>query len=55
VTIETWTGCRNGSAVRLVTVQGAGHIWFASGLGTTNGALDATTTIWRFFSELPAR
>jgi polyhydroxybutyrate depolymerase len=52
VTTESWTGCRNGAAVRLVTVQGAGHIWFASGLGTANGALDATSTIWRFFSEL---
>ena len=55
VTTESWMGCRNGSAVRLVTVQGAGHIWFASGLGTANGALDATSAIWRFFSELPAR
>ena len=52
VTTDSWTGCRNGSAVRLVTVQGAGHIWFASGLGSANGALDATSTIWRFFSEL---
>jgi polyhydroxybutyrate depolymerase len=55
VTTEAWTGCRNGIAVRLVTVQGAGHIWFASGLGTANGALDATSTIWKFFSDLPAR
>jgi len=52
VTTESWSGCRNGSAVRLVTVQGGSHIWFASGLGTANGALDATSTIWRFFSEL---
>ncbi len=52
VSTESWAGCRNGAAVRLVTVQGAGHIWFASGLGTANGALDATSTIWRFFSEL---
>lgn len=52
VTIESWAGCRGGSAVRLVTVQGGGHIWFASGLGPANGALDATSAIWRFFSEL---
>ena len=32
--------------------QGGSHIWFASGLGTANGALDATSTVWRFFSEL---
>ena len=52
VTTDDWTGCRNGSAVRLVTVQGAGHVWFASGLGPGNGAIDATGTIWRFFSGL---
>jgi polyhydroxybutyrate depolymerase len=52
VTTESWTGCRNGSAMRLITVQGGGHIWFASGLGPANDALDATSTIGRFFSEL---
>jgi polyhydroxybutyrate depolymerase len=52
VRTETWSGCKAGSAVRLVTVEGGGHLWFASGLGTANGALDATSTIWRFFSEL---
>ena len=52
VTTESWSGCRNGTAVSLVTVQGGGHIWFASGLGPANGALDATATIWRFFSDL---
>lgn len=52
VTTDSWTGCRNGSAVSVVSVHGGGHIWFASGLGPANGALDATATIWRFFSEL---
>jgi polyhydroxybutyrate depolymerase len=52
VTTDSWSGCRNGSAVSLVSVQGGGHIWFASGLGPANGALDATATIWRFFSDL---
>lgn len=52
VTTESWAGCGKGSALRLITVQGGGHIWFASGLGPANGALDATSTIWRFFSEL---
>ena len=52
VTTDEWTGCRNGSAVTLVTVQGGGHIWFSSGLGPANGAVDATSTIWRFFSGL---
>ena len=52
LTTESWTGCRDGAAVRLVTVRGGGHIWFASGLGPANGALDATSEIWRFFSSL---
>lgn len=52
VTTDSWSGCGNGSAVRLISVQGAGHIWFSEGLGPANGALDATATIWRFFSEL---
>ena len=52
VTTDSWTGCRDGAGVRLVTVHGGGHIWFASGLGPANGALDATATIWRFFAGL---
>jgi polyhydroxybutyrate depolymerase len=52
VTTEEWTGCRDGSAVSLVTVEGGGHVWFTSGLGPANGAVDATGTIWRFFSGL---
>jgi polyhydroxybutyrate depolymerase len=52
VTTDSWSGCANGSAVSLITVQGAGHIWFSTGLGPANGALDATATIWRFFSGL---
>lgn len=52
VTTEEWTGCTNGSAVSLVTVEGGGHVWFAPGLGPANGAVDATGTIWRFFSGL---
>jgi len=54
VTTATWTGCGNGSAVSVVTVQGGGHVWFAPGLGPADGALDATATIWRFFSGLRA-
>jgi polyhydroxybutyrate depolymerase len=52
VTTDSWTACARGSAVKLITVQGGGHIWFASGLGPANGALDATGAIWRFFSTL---
>lgn len=52
VTVESWTGCAGGRAVELVTVRGGGHVWFAPGLGSANGAVDATETIWGFFRDL---
>jgi len=52
VTTATWSGCAEGTAVKLVTIDGGGHTWFAPGLGTANGAVDATATIWGFLSEL---
>ena len=51
VTTQLWQACANDTAVSLITVQGGGHIWFTPDLGGANGALDATGTIWRFFSE----
>lgn len=50
VSTLTWTDCRGGAAVKLVTIEGGGHTWFAEGLGPANGALDATGLIWDFFS-----
>ena len=52
ITSSTWTECSQGSTVRLVTVEGGGHTWFAPMLGPANGALDATHDIWAFFSGL---
>ncbi|MCA1691311.1 MAG: alpha/beta hydrolase fold domain-containing protein [Actinobacteria bacterium] len=52
VTTSTWSGCQDGTAVKLVTIEGGGHTWFAPGLGTSNGAVDATRTIWDFLSGL---
>ena len=52
VTTLTWTDCPDGAAVKLVTVEGGGHTWFASGLGPANGAVDATMLIWDFFRSL---
>ena len=52
VTTATWSGCADGTAVKLVSIDGGGHTWFAPGLGTANGAVDATATIWDFFSQL---
>ncbi len=52
VRTSTWEGCRAGSRVTLVAVEGGGHTWFAAGLGPANGAVDATTVIARFFSDV---
>lgn len=52
VTTTTWAGCRNGASVRLVTVEGGGHTWFAPGLGPANGAVDATSAISDFFEQI---
>lgn len=51
VTTATWSGCSSGTGVRLVTLAGGGHTWFADGLGPVNGAVDATAQIWGFLSS----
>ena len=53
VTTTTWHGCRAGTEVRLVSVDGGGHTWFAPGLGSVAGAVDATAVIWSFLSSHP--
>jgi polyhydroxybutyrate depolymerase len=55
VMTAVWTRCQAGSAVSLVSVAGGGHVWFAPGLGPSDGALDATMVIWRFFNSLPVK
>lgn len=50
ITTATWSGCSAGTGVRLITIDGGGHTWFADGLGPVNGAVDATTQIWSFLS-----
>lgn len=52
VSTLAWTDCSSGADVKLVTVEGGGHTWFAEGLGPANGAVDATTLIWDFFSSV---
>ncbi len=49
VTTTEWDGCVEGTAVRLVRVEGGGHVWFAPGLGEANGAVDATSAVTSFF------
>ncbi len=51
VTTLLWAGCPDGADVKLVTIEGGGHTWFASGLGPANGAVNATSLIWDFFSS----
>jgi polyhydroxybutyrate depolymerase len=58
VRLSSWTGCREGHDVALYTIEGGGHTWpgdRASGrmLGRATRDLDATTTIWSFFSAHP--
>lgn len=50
VTTTDWSGCTEGTAIRLVRVDGGGHVWFAPGLGEANSAIDATDLITEFFS-----
>ena len=50
----TWTGCSDGTAVKLMTIEGGRHNWFAPGFGPVDGAIDATRTIWDFLEGLPA-
>lgn len=33
VTTMSWSGCASGTAVKLVTIEGGSHTWFASDLG----------------------
>lgn len=55
LTTVTWTGCSAGTSVKLITIEGGGHTWFAPMLGPANGAVDATRVIWDFLSALPPR
>ncbi|MFP5319727.1 MAG: alpha/beta hydrolase family esterase [Acidimicrobiia bacterium] len=51
VSTSTWTGCAAGTGVKLVTIEGGGHTWFAQGLGPVSGAVDATSQVWGFLSS----
>ena len=43
-----WTGCREGTAVTLFTIEGGGHSW-------PGGALSASEEMWKFFAGHPKR
>jgi polyhydroxybutyrate depolymerase len=53
--VTTYAGCRDGTAVETVLVEGGGHTWpggaaFPAG-GTTSTRTDANELIWRFFAR----
>lgn len=56
---STYSGCRDGVTVSLLTVQGAGHTWpggdqylAESRIGKTSTDFSASTLIWDFFKNL---
>ncbi len=56
VRLSSWTGCKDGRDVQLYSIEGGGHTWpggpgWARALGRTTRDLDATATIWSFFSS----
>jgi polyhydroxybutyrate depolymerase len=50
-----WSGCREGTAVRLDTVTGGHHTWFGSVLDPVPGEPSSNAVVWNFFSNLPPR
>ena len=52
VSIGQWSGCTGDATVRLETITGAGHTWYATGFGPADGAIDASTVIGDFFAAI---
>lgn len=57
-----FTGCKQGAEVLLYTIEGAGHIWPGGYrmkesrlTGKPSDEIDATATMWEFFSRHPRR
>ncbi|HUP62920.1 MAG TPA: PHB depolymerase family esterase [Thermoanaerobaculia bacterium] len=59
VTRREYTHCAGDASVMLYTVHGGGHTWPGGAplpewfVGKTSRSIDATTEMWRFFSEHP--
>jgi len=62
--VETWSGCRAGTQVRLVAVTGASHAWMGRAAASPGAAalvgepypgLDASRAIWSFLAAHPRR
>jgi polyhydroxybutyrate depolymerase len=54
---RTWTGCKPGSEVVFYIIDGGGHTWPGSipiaQYGKTTNQIDASATIWDFFTAHP--
>jgi polyhydroxybutyrate depolymerase len=44
LSVIRYTGCANGTEVRLIRIDGLGHTWART-------EIDATTTMWEFFTH----
>lgn len=61
LTVLTWGSCRDGTAVEMVKVAGAGHAWMGSGsppsrlLGAVYPDYHSTEEIWTFLINHPRR
>jgi polyhydroxybutyrate depolymerase len=58
VRARRWTGCKDGRAVVLYTIEGGGHTWpggppVGARVGRVTRELDATEAIWAFFAAHP--
>ena len=62
--VSTWSECRSGALVRLLTVEGASHAWMGhagassastSLVGEPYMELDASRAIWSFLAAQPVR
>ncbi len=50
--VETtdYQNCQDGSEVKLIALQGAGHVWTGGGYGTS-AYIDSTQTVWDFLQR----
>jgi polyhydroxybutyrate depolymerase len=58
VRVTAYSGCRDGRAVELYTIQGGGHTWpggprVGRSVGRVSREIDATALIWAFFARHP--
>ena len=49
-----WSGCREGTVIRLDTVVGGHHTWFGSAFAPVPGEPSSNAVIWAFFSMVVA-